>query len=179
IHVPCSYSVPSLQYPHPTSILFPYTTLFRSGPEGNILDAYVLYHDEPILLIGIPEQKLHDFAAKYHGIHVNQRVVIGRTKDETAVTIDAVSGATVTVMVLNEVVMRAAHQLAVMLELVEPHADVKPQPAGIRMAFVERKDWFTLTGDGSMRRMLLSNGQVDDSFIGTEAESVDAVEENR
>src|SRR5690606_39695132 len=83
IHVPCSYSVPSLQYPHPTSILFPYTTLFRSGPEGNILDNYVLYHDEPILLIGIPEQKLHDFAGKYQGIHVNQRVVIGRTKDES------------------------------------------------------------------------------------------------
>ena len=34
------------------------------GPEGNILDNYVLYHDEPILLIGIPEQKLHDFAGK-------------------------------------------------------------------------------------------------------------------
>ena len=81
--------------------------------EGNILDAYVLEHDEPILLIGIPEQKLHDFAAKYQGIHVNQRVVIGRTKDENAVTIDAVSGATVTVMVVNEVVMRAAHRVSV------------------------------------------------------------------
>src|SRR5699024_8936116 len=55
-------------------------------PQGTILDAYVLEHDEPILLIGIPEQKLHDFAAEYQGIHVDQRVVIGRSRDETAVT---------------------------------------------------------------------------------------------
>lgn len=37
-------------------------------PQGVIQDAYVLKHEEPILLIGIPEQKLHDFAAKYEGI---------------------------------------------------------------------------------------------------------------
>ncbi|MFB1011332.1 MAG: FMN-binding protein, partial [Thiopseudomonas sp.] len=143
------------------------------APDGSILDAYVLEHDEPILLIGIPEQKLHDFAAKYQGIHVNQRVVIGRTKDESAVTIDAVSGATVTVMVVNEVVMRAAHKVAVDLGLVEPHADVKPKPSSILMDKFEKKDWITLTGDGSVRRMLLNYGQVDDAFIGTEAEGID------
>ncbi len=143
-------------------------------PAGNILDNYVLYHDEPILLIGIPEQKLHDFAAKYQGIHVTQRVVIGRTKDESAVTIDAVSGATVTVMVVNEAVMTSAHKVAVSLGLVEPHADVKPKPSSIRMDLFEQKDWSTLTGDGSVRRLLLNYGQVDDAFVGTEAEGVDA-----
>ena len=39
-------------------------------PQGVIQDAYVLKHEEPILLIGIPEQKLDDFAAKYEGISV-------------------------------------------------------------------------------------------------------------
>lgn len=109
-------------------------------PEGNILDNYVLYHDEPILLIGIPEQKLHDFAGKYQGIHVTQRVVIGRTKDESAVTIDAVSGATVTVMVVNEAVMTSAHKVAVSLGLVEPHADVKPKPSSLLMDQFEQKE---------------------------------------
>lgn len=148
-------------------------------PAGTILDAYVLEHDEPILLIGIPEQRLHDFAAKYQGIHVDQRVVIGRTRDEAAVTIDAVSGATVTVMVVNEVVMRAAHRVAVELGLVEAHADIKSKPATIRSDFFREADWQTLTGDGSVRRMLLTHGQVDDSFIGTEAEGVDAVGEDQ
>ncbi|MDM7857600.1 4Fe-4S binding protein [Thiopseudomonas sp. CY1220] len=149
------------------------------GLDGTILDAYVLHHDEPILLIGIPEQKLHDFAAKYQGINVEQRVVIGRTKDETAVTIDAVSGATVTVMVVNEIVMRAAHRVAVSLGLVEAHSEIKSKPATILKDYFRPSDWHTLTGDGSVRRMLLNHGQVDDAFIGTEAEGVEAVAEDQ
>lgn len=88
-------------------------------PQGVIRDAYVLEHHEPILLIGIPEQKLHDFNAKYQGIRADQRVVVGRSSDSNAVTIDAVTGATVTVMVVNEIVMRAAHEVAVSLGLIE------------------------------------------------------------
>lgn len=143
--------------------------------DGNILDAYVLEHEEPILLIGIPEHKLHDFAAKYQGIHANQRVVIGRSTDEDVVTIDAVSGATVTVMVLNEIVMRSTHQVAVELGLVEASAESKSKPHTMRMDLYKETDWNTLVGDGSIRRMLLTHGQVDDSFIDTEAEGVDAV----
>src|SRR5690606_29218190 len=78
-------------------------------PKGIIVDAYMLEHHEPIVLIGIPEKKVHDFNANYAGIGVDQRVVVGRSSDPSAVTVDAVTGATVTVMVINEIVMRAAH----------------------------------------------------------------------
>lgn len=145
-------------------------------PQGVIKDAYVLKHEEPILLIGIPEQKLHDFAAKYEGISVNQRVVIGRSRDESAVTIDAVSGATVTVMVLNEAVMRSAHQVAVSLGLVKEHSQTKNKPAIVLMDEYQKASWTTLTGDGSIRRLLLNRGQVDDAFIGSEAEGVEAAQ---
>ncbi len=143
-------------------------------PQGVIKDAYVLEHHEPILLIGIPEQKLHDFAAEYKGISVEQRVVIGRSRDESAVTIDAVSGATVTVMVLNEAVMRSAHQVAVSLGLVKEHSQTKSKPAIVLMDEYQKASWTTLTGDGSIRRLLLNRGQVDDAFIGSEAQGVDA-----
>ena len=63
---------------------------------GVIQDAYVLEHHEPILLIGIPEEKLHGFSARYKGIKVTQRVVVGRSSDTSAVTVDAIAGATVT-----------------------------------------------------------------------------------
>lgn len=149
------------------------------NPKGEILDAYVLKHSEPILLIGIPEQKLHDFTAKYQGIHVKQRVVIGRSSDKSAVTVDAVTGATVTVMVVNEIVMRSAHQVAVSLGLVEAHADIKNKPATINDQVNSKKDWQTLVGDGSVRRLLLNYGQVDDAFKGTEAEGVEDVAEDQ
>ncbi len=143
-------------------------------PQAVIKDAYVLEHHEPILLIGIPEQKLHDFAAKYDGIRVDQRVVIGRSKDESAITIDAVSGATVTVMVVNEAIMRSAHRVAVSLGLVQAHSQIKNKPAIVLMDEYQKASWTTLTGDGSIRRLLLNRGQVDDAFIGSEAEGVDA-----
>ncbi len=101
-------------------------------PQGTIKDAYVLEHHEPILLIGIPEQKLHDFTAKYQGVKADQRVVVGHSSDSNAVTIDAVTGATVTVMVVNEIVMRAAHEVAVSLKLVEPAAGGRSKPATVR-----------------------------------------------
>ena len=79
----------------------PVNMLILMDTQGVIQDAYVLEHHEPILLIGIPEQKLHDFNALYHGVRADQRVVVGRSRDPNAVTVDAVSGATVTVMVIN------------------------------------------------------------------------------
>lgn len=142
-------------------------------PAGMILDAYVLEHHEPILLIGIAEEKLHGFSARYSGIKVNQRVVVGHSSDPDAVTVDAIAGATVTAMVVNEVIMRAAHDVAVSLGLVKGNSGVVVAPARVREDTYHTADWNTLVGDGSVRRLLLTRGQVDASFKGTEAEQVE------
>src|SRR5690554_7815069 len=71
--------------------------------------------------------------------------------------------------------MRSAYEVSVELGLVAANADVKSKPHTIRTDVFEKTDWQTLVGDGSIRRMLLSHGQVDDSFIGSEAEGVEAV----
>lgn len=142
-------------------------------PAGVILDAYVLEHHEPILLIGIAEEKLHAFSARYSGIKVNQRVVVGHSSDPNAVTVDAIAGATVTAMVVNEVIMRAAHDVAVSLGLVKGDAGLAVAPARVREDIYQPADWKTLTGNGAIRRLLLTRGQVDASFKGTEAEQVE------
>ncbi|KQW30342.1 ferredoxin [Pseudomonas sp. Root401] len=142
-------------------------------PAGVILDAYVLEHHEPILLIGIAEEKLHAFSARYSGIKVNQRVVVGHSSDPNAVTVDAIAGATVTAMVVNEVIMRAAHDVAVSLGLVKGDVGLAVAPARVREDIYQPADWKTLTGNGAIRRLLLTRGQVDASFKGTEAEQVE------
>ncbi|PTU74632.1 transcriptional regulator NosR [Pseudomonas mangrovi] len=140
---------------------------------GVIRDAYVLEHHEPILLTGIPEARLHEFAARFSGIGAAQRVVVGRSSDPNAVTVDAVTGATVTVMVLNETVMRAAHKVAVSLALIDAHAAIRSRPARIRDEYYQRSDWTELTGNGAIRRLHLTRGQIDDGFKGSEAEGVE------
>lgn len=140
---------------------------------GTLRGAYVLEHHEPILLVGIPESRLHAFAAKYQGLKVDQRVVVGHSNDPKAVTIDAITGATVTVMVVNESVMRAAHKVAVSLDLIEDAGNARSSPSRVRADIFEPTDWSFLLGNGAIRRLHLTRGIVDDAFAGTDAEGVD------
>ncbi len=148
-------------------------------PRGVIRDAYVLEHHEPILLIGIPEQKLHNFIAKYQGIKVDQRVAVGRSSDSNVMTIDAITGATVTVMVVNEIVMRAAHEVAMSLGVIEGIRNARPKIALVREGVYQPASWTELTGNGGIRRLHLTRGQVDEAFEGTEAKGVDAASEEQ
>lgn len=139
--------------------------------EGEIKGARVIHHDEPILLIGIPEIKMHEFTDQYAGLKADQRVTVGGKSSERRIAVDGLSGATVTVMVINEVIMRTAHRIGGELGLVEGAGVGKRPP----MAEVDKdnfrpRSWTELTGDGSIRRMLLTRGQVDDAFAGGPAE---------
>ena len=140
----------------------PVNLLVGIDPEARITAAKVIHHDEPILLVGIPEQKLQDFADGHIGAHVNQRVRVGGGASADELSVDAISGATVTIIVVNETIMRAAREVAAANGLVE--ALDKLPPATVRSDVFSEKSWLTLTGDGSIRRMLLDYGQVDEAF---------------
>lgn len=141
---------------------------------GVIVAAHVIEHHEPILLVGIPENRLHDFTAQYTGLKADQRVTVGGTSTEETVAVDGLSGATVTVMVVNEVIMKSAHRVGAELGLVDAAGTARPPAAEVLTDRFEQRDWQTLAGDGSIRRLALTRGQADDAFRGTPAEGVDA-----
>src|SRR5690554_798789 len=153
----------------------PINMLILLDTEGVIQDAYVLEHHEPILLIGIPEQRLHDFNALYHGIRADQRVVVGRSKDPDAVTVDPVAGGTVAVMVVNGIVVRGAQEVGAAFGLVKSNTLARSRPATVLEEVYRPASWTELIGDGSIRRLLLSNAEVNQAFVGTAAEQVDQV----
>ncbi|WBU43280.1 transcriptional regulator NosR [Marinobacter alkaliphilus] len=142
--------------------------------EGEIKGARVIHHDEPILLIGIPEAKMHEFTDQYAGLKADQRVTVGGKSSERRVAVDGLSGATVTVMVINEVIMRTAHRVGGELGLVKGvGVGKRPPKAEVNKGSFRQRSWTELTGDGSIRRMLLTRGQVDDVFVGSPAEGVE------
>ena len=147
----------------------PVNAVVVMDPQGQLLATKVIEHHEPILLVGIPERRLHEFTDQYIGLAADQRVTVGGSSDGKRVAVDGVSGATVTVMVINEVIMRTAHKVAVELGLVDGHASKRPPVAEIDGSAVADKSWSTLTGDGSIRRLLLTQEQVDEAFRGTAA----------
>ena len=140
---------------------------------GTIRGALVLEHSEPILLVGIPESRLDEFTDQYAGKSVRDRIKVGAGKREGYVNVDAITGATVTVMVMNEGLVRAARMVAESRNIITSKADSAASPARVRSEQFEEKDWRFLTGNGAIRRLLLTRGQVDESFVGTPAEHIE------
>lgn len=148
----------------------PINMLVAMDLAGQFRLSTVLEHHEPILLVGIPEQKLFDFAALYESLHVTDRVKVGAANNQDVINVDVVAGATVTVMVVNKTVMRAAQKVAKALNIAGLSADAVVPPAHVKMDLFANADWQTLTGDGSIRRLFLTRGDINEAFKGTAAE---------
>lgn len=60
----------------------PLVTLVAITPEAKIAGALIVQHSEPILLVGIPEQKLTDFVAFYREVidHLDRRRGLARSE---------------------------------------------------------------------------------------------------
>ena len=91
----------------------PLVTLIGIGPKGTIKGARLLEHGEPILLVGIPEKKLHDFIALYVGLHATTQVVVGHSSDPEVIEVDMISGATVTALAQNQTILKTARTVGV------------------------------------------------------------------
>lgn len=136
--------------------------------EGTITGAKVIEHHEPILLVGISPDKLFGFVDRHAG-----RNIIEMSREAASKQVDVISGATVTAVVINDGLMRAALAVAKSRAIAGFPAR-GAQPAGATIAGgartvladipPERATWTTLLGDGSIRRLHLLNRDVDESF---------------
>ncbi len=89
----------------------PINTLVGFDLEGRITGIAIVEHEEPILAVGVTEERLHAFADQYRGKRVFDRTTVGSER-RGYVAIDTISGATITVMVLNQTIMSAARRVA-------------------------------------------------------------------
>lgn len=130
---------------------------------GKVRGIKLVDHKEPIVLIGIPEKDvvaaLNGFIGKDLG-----RVASGQ---EPPPQVDIVSGATVTVLVMGDSVIRSA------VALIRSNRLSGDASAGAQTIVEERKldssktepsDWATLLGDGSIRSLRLTVGEVSKAF---------------
>ena len=135
----------------------PIVTLIGMDTHGVITGAKVLRHSEPILLLGIPESALARFIHQYVGKFVGARMEIGKSRaDQGYVGLDAISGATVTVISENQVILRSAMAIAKQVGILKP--TLRPQA---RFAPSDDKlDWEALVKEGSVRHLIVSQEDV-------------------
>ncbi|MBI1907191.1 MAG: 4Fe-4S binding protein [Rhodocyclales bacterium] len=135
----------------------PVITLIGLDAEGRFAGVKILKHSEPILLLGIPESALIKFNDQYLGKFVGDNIQVGQSRpEENIIGLDAISGATVTVIAQNQVMMTAGAAVGRQVGILEPV--VREQAR-----FIERKhapDWNALVEEGSIKRLVVTPEQV-------------------
>ncbi|MER2510341.1 MAG: 4Fe-4S binding protein [Amaricoccus sp.] len=130
---------------------------------GTVRGLKLVEHHEPIVLIGIPEAKI---MAALNGL-IGQElgsVAAGTAKPPQ---VDIVSGATVTVLVMGDSVVRSAVKL-IRGGRLSGGAATATAPAAVAREIdtgkSEIRDWQALLGDGSVRSLRLTIGEVSRAF---------------
>ena len=136
--------------------------------KAKVTGVKLVKHSEPIVLVGIPNAKIQAVTQKYVGLDLIKEAESGGSAHD----LDIVSGATVTIMIIDDSIVRAGLKVARQLGLGGLTAELKstgPQkqllhPTGKDIAV---SDWQTLTGEGSVRSLLLDVSQINQAFIDT------------
>ena len=140
----------------------PIHTMVAVDKDARIIGVKLLKHSEPIVLIGIPQAKIDALAASYVGVDLVAEAQSGGTSHD----LDIISGATVTVMVIDDSIVRAGLKAARAMGL----GGLAPEQASAGPAFemnpdaTAAGDWMALEGDGTLRRLSLDVGQVNVAF---------------
>ncbi len=132
--------------------------------DGKVTGARLVEHSEPIVLAGIPEKKIVEFINAYQSLDIPKLATSSSSSPPPA---DIVSGATVTVMVIDDSIKRASIRVAHALSLggltTKKTAQAKIKKS-LDRSFNEILDWETLIGEGSVRRLSLTIDDVNKRF---------------
>ncbi|MCW2286126.1 transcriptional regulator of nitric oxide reductase [Rhodoblastus acidophilus] len=148
-------------------------------PNGALLSVRVLSQHEPVFVDGLGPEPLNDFVKQYEGLSLNQSIkivppgrVAARNRDGVAAEIDGVSKATASVRIINETIVNSALQVA-REKLGFSKGRDPNRVARIKDEIFAPLTFEQLLARGYIRRLSLSNAQVEAAFQGTEGERLD------
>ena len=130
--------------------------------KGVVRKVLLVEHHEPIVLIGIPEKRIIAVLDGYIGLDIGALVRGAAGKHK----VDVVTGATVTVMVMDDTILRSAIKVARKQRL----GGLAPKPpetgprAVINAEAGEIEDWPALLADSSVQQLALTLEQVNTAF---------------
>ncbi len=140
----------------------PIRILVGIDTKGVIRGIKLVDHKEPIVLIGIPEAKV---VAALNSL-VNSDLASVSAGKAKPPQVEIVSGATVTVLVMGDSIVRSAVGLirSGRLGNTPVFAESVDAPRTVNMELRAPQDWQTLIGDGSVRSLKLNVGEVSQAF---------------
>ncbi len=103
----------------------PLVTLVGLDTKGVIVGTDLIHYDEPILLTGIPPQKLFDLVRWYVGKSATSQVEVGDDSAPETLDVHVISGATVTTIAQNATILDTARRVGEAVGIVETTASVE------------------------------------------------------
>ena len=140
----------------------PIHVMVAIGPDAVLQGVKLVKHSEPIVLIGIPEARVAALTEGYRGLDIAAEAAGGGEAHDLTI----ISGATVTIMVIDDSVVRSSIRVARALGL----GGLAPETPGTGPLYEldpeasAASDWLTQLGDGTVRRMTLDVAQVNAAF---------------
>jgi NosR/NirI family transcriptional regulator, nitrous oxide reductase regulator len=130
----------------------PVVTLIGMDTTGHFTGVKILKHSEPILLLGIPEAALVKFNNQYLGKFVGDNIEIGKSRpEENLIGLDAITGATVTVIAQNQVMMTSGNEVAKQVGILKPVS--RPQARFTKSTATP--GWADLVNDGGVQHLVV------------------------
>jgi len=143
----------------------PIKVLVGIDPKGVITGLKLVDHKEPIVLVGIPVARI---VAAVNGL-IGKDMKPVASGAERPPQVDIVSGATVTVEVMSDSIVRSAVRLIKTGRIggggaVNAATALPPVTKTLDLEHSEIRDWASLLGDGSVRRLHLTIGDINEAF---------------
>jgi NosR/NirI family nitrous oxide reductase transcriptional regulator len=126
-------------------------TLIGIDLAGKITGVKLLFHSEPIMLIGLDEKRYDAFIKQYIGKDITKMLSIGKE-----ITMDAITGATVTAVVQNAIISESSKRLAYILGLIK---SVKSGNKHIKDESIVMS-WDELKSTGAVKNIKVTNKQL-------------------
>jgi NosR/NirI family nitrous oxide reductase transcriptional regulator len=135
-------------------------TLIGMDTKGTITGAKLLFHSEPIVLIGIKEDNYLDFIKQYKGKSIKDPVSVGKD-----ISMDAITGATVTAVVQNSIILESGRRVAVEAGVIKV-----AKSKGLRISQkYSALTWDELKKSGALKELVVTSKELglegDDNFI--------------
>ena len=126
--------------------------LIHLQSNGIITNLKLIKHSEPILLTGIPIEKLLEALSFYKNKNINKKISIGESASYE-LSIPIISGATVTSLILHETILESCKNAGIILKFI----DKNNIHSGSLNILFKKMSWKKLINIGAIKHYSLNN----------------------
>ncbi len=127
-------------------------TLIGMDHNGVLTGVKLLFHSEPIVLIGLKEEYYRRFLKQYKGKSIMKKLSVGK-----GISMDAITGATLTAVVHNAIILESSRKVAIKTGL---FSEAKKKPKRKISNKYTRLEWNDLISSRAVNKIIVNSKEL-------------------